>query len=318
MAKNWRIDALFNSDKEKCYNIWKTVDEKIEYEKEHFECEDYYNKEYAELVKDLKWPKPEEISLFKISSKEYEEFRPLLVHGIVVHTEVKDNKFLIRICDLEHAGDYKRADRLLDLNHWKYVYYSIVGSSADLNEDEFQNYSIGDLNKLQPGKHIVMAIANLKLSEDDYLIISDIIDIAEYDEKSCYVDHYINREYKICGDNEYIKLFLEELDKPSKETAQFFSDGCYIATAVYGSYDCPQVWVLRRFRDNTLAKHWYGRVFIYFYYAISPVLVKRFGYTDWFNEICKSRLDCMVKRLKDKGIESTPYKDMNWQSNKLS
>ena len=32
------------------------------------------------------------------------------------------------------------------------------------------------------------------------------------------------------------------------------SQGCYVATCVYGSYDCPQVWTLRRFRDNTLAE----------------------------------------------------------------
>ena len=32
------------------------------------------------------------------------------------------------------------------------------------------------------------------------------------------------------------------------------SGGCYVATCVYGSYDCPQVWTLRRFRDNTLAE----------------------------------------------------------------
>lgn len=37
--------------------------------------------------------------------------------------------------------------------------------------------------------------------------------------------------------------------------------GCYIATFVYGSYDCSQVWTLRRFRDNTLDETWYGRFF---------------------------------------------------------
>ena len=37
---------------------------------------------------------------------------------------------------------------------------------------------------------------------------------------------------------------------------------CYVATAVYGSYDCPEVWTLRRFRDNTLEETWYGRAFI--------------------------------------------------------
>ncbi|MDR0918559.1 MAG: hypothetical protein LBM93_04840 [Oscillospiraceae bacterium] len=34
------------------------------------------------------------------------------------------------------------------------------------------------------------------------------------------------------------------------------SGRCYIATAVYGSYDCPEVWTLRRFRDYILAPKW--------------------------------------------------------------
>lgn len=29
-------------------------------------------------------------------------------------------------------------------------------------------------------------------------------------------------------------------------------DACYILTAVYGSYDCPSVWTLCRFRDRSL------------------------------------------------------------------
>ena len=37
--------------------------------------------------------------------------------------------------------------------------------------------------------------------------------------------------------------------------------GCYIATAVYGSYDCPQVWVLRRYRDQNLSAHFCGKIF---------------------------------------------------------
>ena len=38
------------------------------------------------------------------------------------------------------------------------------------------------------------------------------------------------------------------------------SDGCYIATSVYGSYDCPEVWTLRRFRDEYLKGSVYGRL----------------------------------------------------------
>ena len=93
---------------------------------------------------------------------------------------------------------------------------------------------------------------------------------------------------------------------PSKKT------GCYIATAVYGSYDCPQVWTLRRYRDFTLAKTRFGRAFIYVYYAISPTLVKWFGDTNWFKNMWKPTLDKMVTTLQNQGVENTPYEDMNW------
>ena len=88
--------------------------------------------------------------------------------------------------------------------------------------------------------------------------------------------------------------------------------GCYVATAVYGSYDCPQVWTLRRYRDNTLAATWYGRAFIRLYYAISPTLVKWFGETKWFKNLWRGKLDRMVQELQRNGVESTPYIDQIW------
>ncbi len=88
--------------------------------------------------------------------------------------------------------------------------------------------------------------------------------------------------------------------------------GCYVATAVYGSYDCPEVWTLRRYRDFNLAETWYGRAFIRMYYAISPTLVKWFGHTEWFKRMWRGKLDRMVKNLHDKGYESTPYEDRIW------
>lgn len=88
--------------------------------------------------------------------------------------------------------------------------------------------------------------------------------------------------------------------------------GCYIATCVYGSYDCPQVWTLRRFRDDTLGATWYGRLFIRTYYAISPTLVKWFGNTNWFKKMWKGKLDRMVAKLQSNGVEDTPYNDKQW------
>ncbi|MBQ9949840.1 MAG: leucine-rich repeat domain-containing protein, partial [Clostridia bacterium] len=88
--------------------------------------------------------------------------------------------------------------------------------------------------------------------------------------------------------------------------------GCYVATGVYGSYDCPEVWTLRRYRDYTLAETWYGRTFIRIYYAISPTIVKWFGNTHWFKQFWKRKLDCMVAKLKADGVEDTPYQDREW------
>ena len=80
------------------------------------------------------------------------------------------------------------------------------------------------------------------------------------------------------------------------------TEGCYIATTVYGSYDCPQVLTLRRFRDQTLARRRWGRAFIRVYYALSPTLVRWFGRCRWFTVIWRSCLDPMVARLDARDI----------------
>ena len=86
--------------------------------------------------------------------------------------------------------------------------------------------------------------------------------------------------------------------------------GCYIATCVYGSYDCPQVWVLRRYRDFQLNNTWFGRQFIKIYYRVSPTIVKIFGNKKWFKNIWRKKLDKMVKKYKKLGFDDAPYNDL--------
>lgn len=45
--------------------------------------------------------------------------------------------------------------------------------------------------------------------------------------------------------------------------------GCFIATAVYGE-DAPELELFRRFRDAFLLQNFIGRIFVSFYYALSP------------------------------------------------
>ncbi len=152
-----------------------------------------------------------------------------------------------------------------------------------------------------------------KVSEIYFLgkmMITVANELYRVDEKKLAAEYYKDAQ-KIFGD----KYSLDEAY--ILRIREYYADyqifekksGCYIATCVYGSYNCPQVWTLRRYRDNTLGATWYGRVFIKLYYAISPTLVKWFGHTKWFKKMWKGKLDRMVKKLNDKGVEDTPYYD---------
>lgn len=120
------------------------------------------------------------------------------------------------------------------------------------------------------------------------------------------------KEYEPSYNEAPIRRYDPPENSASSNIQQSKSGGCYVATAIYGSYDCPQVWVLRRFRDNTLAETWYGRAFIHTYYTISPMLVKWFGETEWFRNLWKPKLERMVKRLTKQGVADTPYQDKQW------
>lgn len=128
---------------------------------------------------------------------------------------------------------------------------------------------------------------------DDFDDMYDDIEDYWYDYDEEYYDHKYNKNSDSNKKNDNL-------------------GGCYIATCVYGSYDCPEVWTLRRFRDYTLAKTWHGRAFIHTYYALAPTIVKLFGNTKWFNSVWQSLLDRKIKKLNDDGVENTPYQDIEW------
>lgn len=85
--------------------------------------------------------------------------------------------------------------------------------------------------------------------------------------------------------------------------------GCYIATAIYGSYDCPEVWTLRRFRDDCLERKAAGRWLVRVYYRVSPWLVEHLGHINGIGRLCRSGLDRFVNCLNRRGYKDTPYQD---------
>jgi len=95
----------------------------------------------------------------------------------------------------------------------------------------------------------------------------------------------LNENITIIGSNQIIS---------SKKS----SAGCYIATMVYGSYDAPEVRVLRRFRDEVLSRSSAGRIFIRWYYKVSPFLVRKLRNYDVIQLIIRRLLSKLVEVIK--------------------
>jgi len=99
---------------------------------------------------------------------------------------------------------------------------------------------------------------------------------------------------------ESLKSIAEQLDISTSvgKSIQKATGGCYIATMAYGSYEHPQVLELRKFRDNTLSKSYFGRGFIRIYYKYSPKLVEQLKDKPLVNQAIKSILNTLIRIIK--------------------
>ena len=65
----------------------------------------------------------------------------------------------------------------------------------------------------------------------------------------------------------------------------------------YGSYEHPQVIVLRKFRDNVLLNYFIGKLFVEFYYFTSPKMVLVLKNQITLNTIIRKILDKFIERI---------------------
>ncbi len=90
----------------------------------------------------------------------------------------------------------------------------------------------------------------------------------------------------------------EQSDTPANTGKK--KEGCYIATAVYGSYDAPEVRILRKYRDEVLQNSFWGRVFIKTYYKLSPPIANQLKNARRLNGVVRKVLDIWVTDLNKK------------------
>ena len=107
---------------------------------------------------------------------------------------------------------------------------------------------------------------------------------------------------KDIADNYYSEIkesldYVESVKQGNYDKQTNKKSGCYIATAVYGSYVCDEVFALRRFRDEYLSKYVLGRWFIHLYYIVSPHLIKNINHFPRIKKMIRNLLDRVVKRI---------------------
>jgi hypothetical protein len=207
---------------------------------------------------------------------------------------------------------YTKEDYLKDL----YIKEHGKGYERDVAADRVMLYEHGHIDKIE----------NMNRAQGRSDNGKHLMTVEEYEKKLNELHEYYNKlrqKVSQSSDNpnpaEWCRLskeYQEEADKLTKEIEEANkiresqqNTTCYIATCVYGSYDCPEVWVLRRYRDYELTESIPGRLFVKIYYACSPIAVKMFGNQKWFKNMWRPVLDKMVRRLSEKGYSDKPYED---------
>jgi len=212
--------------------------------------------------------------------QKHENHEPLDLHSIVV------------------AKDYEKSKEL--------KMASVVGHIADHDVGEFMSHPHHPNDQRFLDEMLEwFELKKMSQSGMDYAFVGTCIHAFSDQELSDQLKE-LQTECKIRYPGARIEFHIPEAGFSTSAASE---GPCYIATAIYGSYDCPEVWTLRRYRDEKLLQSVFGRIFVKMYYAISPTVVKRFGGTEWFNRFWKCRLNNMVAKLKSKGYDDLPYYD---------
>ena len=157
-------------------------------------------------------------------------------------TFIKRGFIFLEDRDFDNANNY--FERALDENpEASKAYIGKVLVQYRLSSLNDINNSIIDLNKSKDFERAV------KYADETYK--KELMSIKESADKRFLIKRIAN------GLNEY-KRKKEKAEKNKITNSQTTvatnsnsgnTGGCYVATCIYGSYDCPQVWTLRRYRD---------------------------------------------------------------------
>ena len=171
-----------------------------------------------------------------------------------------------------HENDFRMRMFFSLRDNDQYTYNSII---EWLTSDAIFKYANNSINTMRYQLLIKLLYMRINNEEKDFISWKKNGIKHSADDK---INRKKDYEETINSLNNSISTYQTKLDPssipdiPKQNTKK---PGCFIATAVYGSYDAPEVLILRHFRDNTLSESVLGRLFIKVYYRISPPISMR-------------------------------------------
>jgi hypothetical protein len=129
-------------------------------------------------------------------------------------------------------------------------------------------------------------------------------DLVEIKDKSVV----ITLSTPISGSLNVVRLSAEALKDASGNlsaavtTDTIVAEGCFIATAAYGSYLDPHVWALRSFRDNVLRQTGWGSWLVAAYYKNSPPIAAFIAHHDGLRFMTRLLLTPLVFAVEYPGL----------------
>ncbi len=244
------------------------------------------------------------------SSKELTKLADSIAVGKLTKDRAKDS-----LATLEEMKDRELNQAIALLNSIKLAYekaiseidFQVAKMSMTMSYNQSINYSKVDrmkANCLNWDK--VVEIVSDGISINDVEAIQRCSNQSKVSEYKTLVDFLfsklgpiqINQVKHICFWKDVRTAQAKSTAKKVGSTISSASDGCYIATMAYGDYNHPQVFELRKFRDDYLSKTKIGRSFIKFYYKYSPSLVEKLKNKPTINIIIRRGLDQFIKSIK--------------------
>jgi len=197
---------------------------------------------------------------------------------------------------MKHYNEFKHLQSATD-DLWTHLLYLNDGlvEMEELLPNDFSNRTvietyislyethvscIVEINKWRTYKNINDCTVDYRINESTRNEMNLL-----YDKRVEFIKNY---------NSDYIPVAIHRTDKKNDNKNK---EGCYIATAIYGSYNAKEVMILRNFRDNELSKNIIGRLFIKIYYKVSPTLSKKLYKTNVVTILIRKILDKIVEKI---------------------